>query len=59
MGKCNHGPNCLSKYDYVNAHEEAERMIREGHKQTKCPKCGLYVWDCDWHQPPRVGRTGE
>lgn len=30
---------------YIACHAEAERRLREGWWNKKCPQCGLYGWE--------------
>lgn len=37
----------IKKFSYIAKHEWAERKIKQGHKQYKCPKCGRYLFKCE------------
>lgn len=41
--KCKHNPK-LSKMGYVAAHNEAERRLKKGQKQTRCNVCKLWFF---------------
>lgn len=35
----------LLSHQYLAWHDEAERRHRAGNKQSRCPKCGYWLWD--------------
>ncbi len=35
------------KSGYVAWHNWAKKKIRQGHKQKKCPKCGVWLFKCE------------
>ncbi len=44
--------------DYVHWHEDGDRRLANGEKQTKCPTCGLYVWGEFWKPAPKSNNGG-
>ena len=44
---CNHKP--MNKIlGYVAHSEWMKREIKQGHHQKQCPKCGLWLFKCEW-----------
>lgn len=41
---CAHAPANGEPTDYIARSEWAQRRITKGHRQRKCPDCGLYKW---------------
>ena len=50
---CQHEPVGLARWgdDPLANANEATLRERRGEKQTKCPNCGLLVWDGEWNNP--------
>lgn len=44
---CHHNP-MNEKLGYVAWHEWAERKTRQGHRQKQCPKCGKWLFKCEY-----------
>jgi hypothetical protein len=41
------------KLGYREWHADADRRIKRGQKQRRCPACKLWVWNCFFHKRKR------
>jgi hypothetical protein len=48
QAKCQH--RTPPEMSYIRAHADAQRRMKAGEKQLRCPVCARYIWQSYYHK---------